>query len=180
MLARMMRRRLWSASLLVGLGLITVSCGASAPASGFTSPTRTPARSLTATISPTATAPAVAIAGCPAPSSQYAYYENPPGPLPTTIPLPPGTLVANSGLGIQAGSVDYALCTPATTPAAIMAFMDSHLPAAGWLGNSVPACNAYHGYPWYKGIYGMVIDINNAPPDSVLWALEICPHVGEN
>jgi hypothetical protein len=49
----------------------------------------------------------------------------------------PGTLVAKLGLGIQAGSVDYSLCTPSTTPAAITTDMDSALPEAGW-GETVP------------------------------------------
>jgi hypothetical protein len=180
MLARMMRSHIWSTSLLVGLSLMTLSCGTSTPAIGATSPTLTPSPPPTATISPTATATSVAIAGCSASSSNYPFFENPPGPLPTTIPLPPGTLVENIGLGVQAGSVEYNLCSPTTTPTAITAFMDSALPAAGWLRNSVPACNAYHGYPWYKGKYGMaiVVDVNSSMPD--LWALEMCPHIGGN
>jgi len=185
MLARMMRSPLWSASLLVGLGLIMESCGASTPAIAVTSPTLTPSPSPTATISPTATATSVVNAACYSASSNVTVtFVNPPGPLLTTIPsgtlpLPPGTLVAQPGMGIQAGSVEYTLCTPGATPAAITAFMDSALPAAGWMRNSVPACNAYHGYPWYKGKYGMdiVVDVNSSMPD--LWALLICPHVGE-
>ena len=178
MLARMVRCRLWAASLLVGLGLITVACGASTPARDVTSPTLTPSPSPTATISPTATATSVSNAACHALSS-YNPFVNPPGPLLTTIPFPPGTLVAQRAMGIQAGSVDYSLCTPATTPAAITAFMDSALPAAGWLRNSVRACNAL-SYPWYKGNYGMAIfvAVNSSMPD--LWALDMCPHVGEN
>jgi len=186
MRARMMRSRIWSASRLVGLGLLTLSCGTSTPAIGVTSPTLTPSSSPTATISPTATATSVAIAGCSAPtaiilggSTVNYHFENPPGPLPTTIPFPPGTLVATSGLGIQAGSVEYNLCTPATTPAAITAFMYSALPAAGWLRKSVRACNA-PSYSWYKGKYGMdiFVDVNSSMPD--VWVLDMCPHVGEN
>lgn len=173
---RMIRCRTWAASLLIGLGLITVACGASTPARGVTS--LTPAPSLTATISPMATAGAVA--GCSAPSMNATYhFENPPGPLPTTIPLPPSTLVDKLAMGIQAGSVNYNLCSPTMTPAAITAFMESALPAAGWMRNSVRACNA-SSYPWYKGKYGMaiVVGVNQSLPH--VWALEICPHVGED
>ena len=181
MLARMMRRHIWSVSLLVGLGLITVACGASTPSRGVTFPTLASSPSLTATISPTATAPSVAIAGCRF-GSPNVTFVNPPGPLLTTIPvpppLPPGTFVAQSGMGIQAGSVHYALCTPGATPAAITAFMDSALPAAGWMRHSVQACNAA-SYDWYKGQYGMDIEVAGfSPPD--VWALDMCPHVGQD
>lgn len=183
MLARMMRRRLWAASLLVGLGLITVACGASTPASGVTSPTLTPAPSPTATItiSPTPTATSVAIAACRF-GSPNVPFVNPPGPFLTTIPvpppLPPGTLVAKFGQGIQAGSVQYTLCTPGATPATITVFMDSALPAAGWMRHSVRACNA-GSYDWYKGQYGMDIEVTGfSPPD--VWALDMCPHVGQD
>lgn len=185
MLARMVRGRLWATSLLVvGLGLITVACGseASTPASGVTSPMLTPPRVPTATITiaPMATATATDVAGCIAPTSNPSYhFENPPGPLPTTIPLPPGTLVNNPGLGISAGSVSYLLCTPTMTSAAITAYMESALPAAGWLRNSVAACNA-HSYPWYKGKYGMAIAVDANPSMPHVWALQVCPHVGEN
>lgn len=173
MLARMMRRRLWAASLLVGLGLITAACGASTPARGITS--LTPSSSPTATITPaaTATATSVAVAGC----TSYPFLETPPGPLPTPIPFPPGTLIENRGMGIQAGSVDYGLCTPGATPAAITAFMNSALPAAGWLRHSAPACTGT-SYDWYKGHYGMdIVFFAYSPPD--LWALVFCPHVGQ-
>lgn len=181
MLARMMWRRLGVAGLLVGLGLITAACGVSAPTHAATSPTLIPALSPTATrtISPTATATSVTIVGCSAPSSDTMYhFETPPGPLPTTIPLPPGTLVGNSGLGIQAGSVDYAFCSPTMTPAAIMAFMDSALPAAGWMKNSVSACNML-SYPWYKGNFGMQIDVNGNSAQPYVWSIQLCPHVGQ-
>src|SRR6185312_11062713 len=178
MLARMMRRHSWSISLLVGLSLITVACGASAPSRGATSPTLTPS-SQTATVSPTATS--VAITGCRF-GSPTVPFVNPPGPLLTTIPLPPplppGTLVAQSGMGVQAGSVQYTLCTPGAAPATITAFMDSALPAAGWMRQSVPACNAA-SYDWYKGHYGMDIEVAGfSPPD--VWALAMCPHVGQD
>jgi hypothetical protein len=181
MLARLMRRHIWPVSLLVGLGLITAACGPSTPSRGVTSPTLTPSPSLTATISPTTTATSVAIAGCRFGSPNMPFV-NPPGPLLPTIPvpppLPPGTLIAQSGLGIQAGSVQYTLCTPGATPATITAFMDSALPAAGWTGHSVPACNAA-SYDWYKGQYGMDIEVAGfSPPD--VWALDMCPHVGQD
>lgn len=181
MLARMMKCRLWSASLLVGLGLVTTSCGASTPAHGIMSPTLTPSPSPTATISPTATAPSAAIAGCRF-GSPNVRFVNPPGPLLTTIPfpppLPPGTLVAQPGMGIQAGSVQYTLCSPGATPATITAFMESALPAAGWMRHSVRACNAA-SYDWYKGQYGMDIEVDGfSPPD--VWALAMCPHVGQD
>jgi hypothetical protein len=176
MLARGLRRHVWSASLLVGLGVITASCGASAPARGLTPPTLTPAPSPTATIAPTPTATTVAIAGCGDP---YPEYESPPGPLPTAIPLSPGTLVATLAQGIQAGSALYHFCTPGTTPAAITAYMVSALPAAGWKRNSVPACTHTQGYPWYKGPYGVDMTDLGAPSASGAWALDICPHVGQ-
>ena len=182
MLARMMWHRLRVACLLIGLGLIMAACGVSARASGVTSPTLTPAPSLTATmtISPMATATSGAIAGCSDPSSNVIHnFENPPGPLPTTISFPRGTLVDNHGLGIQAGSVSYTLCSPTVTPAAITAYMDSALPAAGWLRNSVPACDHAKGYPWYKGNYGMEIDVNANSSLPHVWAIQLCPHVGE-
>jgi hypothetical protein len=177
MLARMMRSHRWSTSLLCGLGLMTLSCGASTPALGVTSPTLTPSPPPTATISPTATATSVTNAAC-GPD-----FVNPPGPFLTTIPvpppLPPGTLVAQPGMGIQAGSVAYDLCTPGATPATITAFMDSALPVAGWMRHSIRACNA-PSYDWYKGIYGMDIVVGSMFPLPDLWALEMCPHVGEN
>lgn len=181
MLARMMRRHIWSVSLLVGLGLIMVACGPSTPSRAVTSPTLTPSPSPTATILPTATAPSVAIAGCSAPSPNTIYhFENPPGPLPTTIPLPPGTLVDTFGLGIQAGSAEYTFCSPTMTPSAITAFMDSTLPAAGWMRNSVPACTHAHGYPWYKGIYGIAIMVGENSAQPHVWAIDMCPHVGQD
>ena len=181
MLARMMRRSIWSVSLLVGLGLITAACGTSTPSRGVTSTTLTPSPSPIATISPTAAATSLAIAGCHF-GSPNVPFVNPPGPLRTTIPvpppLPPGTLVAQFGLGIQAGSVQYTLCTPGATPATITAFMDSALPSAGWTRHSVRACNAA-SYDWYKGHYGMDIEFAGfSPPD--VWALDMCPHVGQD
>lgn len=178
MLARMMRCHIWSESLLVGLGLILVSCGANTPVHSVTSPPLTPAPSPVATISPAAAAKSVAIAGCSEPSANL-QFENPPGPLPTTIPLPPGTFVAPSGFGIQAGSVDYSLCTPTTTPAAITAYMDAALPAGGWMKRSAPGCDHVQGYPWYKGQYGMEIDVNLNPSLPYLWAVQICPQTGQ-
>lgn len=182
MLARMMWRRFRIVCLLIGLGLITAACGANAQSRGVTTPTLTPAPSLTATVtnSPMATATSGDIAGCSDPSSNVIHtFENPPGPLPTTISLPPGTFVDNHGLGIQAGSVNYALCSPTMTPTAITAFMDSALPAAGWLRNSVSACDHAKGYPWYKGNYGMEIDVNVNSSMPHVWAIQLCPHVGE-
>ena len=176
MRARMMRTPLWSTSLLVGLCLLTVACGASTPARGVTSPTLTPSPSPTATISPTATATSVVNAAC-GHSSPYNPYVNPPGPLLTTIPFPPGTLVAQRAMGIGAGSALAYLCTPGATPATITAFMDSALPAAGWLRHSVSACNAGQGYDWYKGHFGMDIVFEGFSPPG--WALDFCPHVGQ-
>ena len=175
MLARMMRSHVWASSLLVGLGVITVSCGASTSAIGVALPTPTPAPSPTATISPTATA-TVGIVGCSAPD-HITRWEHPPGPLPTTIPLPPGTLVGSIGMASQSGNANYNLCTPRATPAAITAFMDSALPAAGWMRNSVTACNL-PSFPWYKGIYGMEIYVDVNPSLPAVWALVVCPHVG--
>lgn len=180
MRARRMWRRLQGAGLFIGLGLITAACGVSAPASGATSLKQPIAPSPTATraISPSATSGA--LAGCSDPSSNVVYnFENPPGPLPTAIPLPSSTLVDNHGLGIQAGSVNYILCSPTMAPAAITAYMQSALPAAGWLQKSAPACDHAHGYPWYKGNYGMEIDVNLDTSAPHVWAIQLCPHVGE-
>jgi hypothetical protein len=180
MLARMMLRRLRGASLLVGLGLITAACGVSAPASGITSPKQSPAPSPTATMAISSTATSDVLAGCSDPSSNVVYnFENPPGSLPISIPLPSSTLVDNHGQGIQAGSVNYTLCSPTMASAAITAYMDSALPAAGWLQNSVPACDHAHGYPWYKGNYGIEIDVNTNTSMPHIWAIQLCPHVGE-
>ena len=186
MLARRMRSRIVSACLLSGLCALTLSCATRAPARAVTSPTLAPSptpsatMSPNATISPTATATSVAIAGCSDPSSNANYhFENPPGPLPTAIPLPPGTLVDNIGQGIQAGSAEYSFCSPTMTPTAIAAYMDSALPAAGWLRNSAPACNNGHGYPWYKGKYGMAIAVNGNPSLPSVWTIAMCPHIGE-
>jgi hypothetical protein len=83
-------------------------------------------------------------------------------------------------MGIQAGSAMYYFCTPGATPAAITAFMDSALPAAGWKRKSARACNA-PSYDWYKGIYGMDIVFNlSSPPLPAVWGLDMCPHLGEN
>jgi hypothetical protein len=66
------------------------------------------------------------------------------------------------------------------TPATITAFMDSALPAAGWMKHSAAACNL-GAYPWYwnKGKYGIVVDDGEIgePPD--MWSIQLCPHVGE-
>ncbi len=172
MFSRMMGSHIWSASLLLGLCLITMSCGASTPTTGSTSPTLTPSPSPTAAVSPSPTTTAIANAAC---SSDF---SNPPGPLPTTIPLPPGTLVNKHSMGIMAGSAGFYLCTPETTEAAITAFMNSALPAAGWMRNSVRACNA-PSYQWFKGKYGMDIVFDSSLFPNV-WVLDICPHVGEN
>jgi hypothetical protein len=174
MRARIMRSPLWSTSLLVGLCLLTVACRASTPALAATSPTLTPSPSPTATISPTATATTVTYAACGYSSSFP--FVNPPGPLLTTIPFPPGTLVAQRAMGIQAGSALAYLCTPGATQATITAFMDSALPAAGWLRHSIPACDAA-SYDWYKGQFGMDIVFEGFSPP--FWALDFCPHVGE-
>jgi hypothetical protein len=64
MLARMMRSRLWSTSLLVGLCSLTVSCAASNPPLAVTSPTLTPCPSPTATND--STAPQTGYPGIPA------------------------------------------------------------------------------------------------------------------
>jgi hypothetical protein len=83
-------------------------------------------------------------------------------------------------MGIMASSVQYTLCTPATAPAAITAFMNSALPAVGWMRHSIRACDAA-SYDWYKGQYGMDIVFfdSSSPPDPDLWALDFCPHVGQ-
>jgi hypothetical protein len=180
MRVRMMRSHLWVASVLVGLGVMTVSCGASTSAIGGTLSTSTPlltptpVPSPTATISPTATA---TIAGCSAPDI-ITRWENPPGPLPTTIPLPPGTLVGSFGMASQGGNENYNLCTPGATPAGITAFMDSALPAAGWMRHGVPICIGA-SYDWYKGIYGMDIFVDVDPSRPAVWALMICADVGQ-
>jgi hypothetical protein len=175
MCARMLRSPLWSTSLLLGLCLLTAACAASTSALAVTSPTLTPSPSPTATIAPTATAVAVANAACG--SSSPFPFVNPPGPLLTTIPFPPGTLVAQRAMGIQAGSALAYLCTPGATPATITAFMNSALPAAGWMRQSVSACNAVQGYDWYKGTYGMDMVFKGFSPP--MWALDFCPHVGQ-
>jgi hypothetical protein len=175
MRARRLKSPFWSTSLLVGQCLLTVACGASTPALAVTSPTLTPAPSPTATISPTATATSVTNAACHA-DSPYDPFVNPPGPLLTTIPFPPGTLVAQRAMGIGAGSALAYLCTPGATPATITAFMDAALPVAGWMRHSVRACNAA-SYDWYKGQYGMDIVFEGFSPP--VWALDFCPHVGE-
>jgi hypothetical protein len=88
--ARMLRSPLWPASLLVGLCVLTASCGASTPARAVPSPTPTPLPSPTATVSPTATAAPLANVECDALNSIP--YVHLPGPLPTTIPVPPAQL----------------------------------------------------------------------------------------
>lgn len=169
-----------SACLLVGLCALTISCRTNTTARGVTSPTLPSAPSPTATLPPTVTATSVAIAGCSDSSSHTNYhFESPPGPLPTAIPLPTGTFVDDTGRGIQAGSVEYSLCSPTMSPAAISGFMDSALPTAGWLRNSAPACNQLHGYSWFKGNYGMDIGVAVNPSLPSVWTLDICPHVGE-
>lgn len=75
--------------------------------------------------------------------------------------------------------MNYNLCTGAMAPAAITAYMDSALPAAGWMKHSVSACNM-GSYPWYKGNYGIEIDVGGNPAQSHVWAIQLCPHVGEN
>jgi hypothetical protein len=118
---------------------------------------------------PNPAATAAALAGCS--TGNASYFEPPPGPLPTTIPLPPGTLVGNFGMGISGGSAAYSLCTPGATPTAITAYMDSALPAAGWTSTSPPGCNVPPGL-WYKGHYGIqVVVAGFSPPD--MWALDI-------
>ena len=92
MRARMLKSPLGSASLLVELCVLTASCGASTPAA--LSPTLTPLPSPTATIAATAT-PA-ANAECH--STRPIPYVHLPGPLPTMIPVPPGTLVLQDGM----------------------------------------------------------------------------------
>jgi hypothetical protein len=175
MRARMMRSPRWAASLLVGLCMLTVSCGASTLGRAIASPTLTPSPSPTATISPTATS--VVFQSCRS-DSGINPWVNPPGPLPTTILVPPGTLVGSFGMSMQVGRVAYYFCTPGATPAGITAFMDSALPAAGWMRHSVPACGGT-SYDWYKGIYGMNIlfDLLGLPPDE--WVFDFCPHVGQ-
>lgn len=137
------------------------------PILAFLTPTTTP--NATATAAANATATAAAIAGCSTGGSFY--FESPPGPLPTTIPLPPGTLVQNHGFGISGGSADYPFCTPGATQAAITAYMDAALPAAGWTRNSPQSCNVPPGL-WYKGHYGIQLVVGGTvPPD--MWALDI-------
>ncbi len=186
MLGRILWRQIWSASLLVGLCLLTISCGASSPALAVASPTPTPpplptltpSPTPTATISPTATETSAVSVGCSTGTAMY--FENPPGPLPTTIPFPPGTLVLNSGLGINAFSAQYALCTPGATQAAITTFMDSALPAAGWTNNKPQGCTV--NFPpdeWYKGIYGIEIVFQpSAPPHQWVLVMDFLNIIG--
>src|SRR5579884_359182 len=169
MIIRNVRSHIEPASLLLGLCLMTLSCGASTPATGTISPTLTPSPSPAAMVSPTATATAVSNTVC-GPNA-----VPPPGPLPTTIPLPPGTLVNKHSMGIMAGSVEYPLCTPATTQAAIMAFMESAMPAAGWATTGEKGCTGAP-YQWFKGKYGVRII---TPITLPVWYLDICPHIGE-
>lgn len=191
MRGRGMRGRRWSVTFLVGLGVLAVACAgapAGTTASGLTSSTATlaplsspsPSPSPMAGIAPTGvpTPTFVAVAGCTDAAPQVQFVK-PPGPLPTAIPLPPGTYVGNVGQGIQAGSALYTLCSPGRTSAEIMAFMDAALPAAGWLRNSVPACTHGQGYPWYKGKYGLDLGDDGGASSSDIWGMDICPHVGE-
>jgi hypothetical protein len=200
MRARTMRSFIWSASFLAGAcllgvvlllsacasqqaGISTAEATPSAvvaptvpaltptpyPISAFLTPTTTP--NATATSAANATATSAVIAGCSTGGSFY--FESPPGPLPTTIPLPPGTLVQNHGFGISGGSADYPLCTPGATQAAITAYMDAALPAAGWTRTSPPGCNV--NFPpglWYKGHYGIQLVVGGTlPPDQ--WGLDV-------
>jgi hypothetical protein len=98
------------------------------------------------------------------------YFESPPGPLPTTMPLPPGTLVETLVMAYNPVGAVYYVCTPGATPAAITAYMESALPAAGWTRNSPQGCNVPPGL-WYKGHYGIQVVVSGfSPPE---WALDI-------
>jgi hypothetical protein len=176
--ARMLRSPLWPASLLVGLCVLTASCGASTPARAVPSPTPTPLPSPTATVSPTATAAPLANVDCDALNSIP--YVHLPGPLPTTIPVPPGTVVLQYGFSYPGDATYYHFCTPKATHATITAYMDAALPAAGWRRQSIHACNA-PSYDWYKGIYGidLLFSLSDPPDDPQQWALNMCAHVGQ-
>jgi hypothetical protein len=131
-------------------------------------PTPYPTTTATPLIgTPNAMATAAASAGCSTPSP-YLYFEKPPGPLQTTIPFPPGTLVQNTGMGINGISAMYYFCTLGATRAGITAYLESALPAAGWTRNSAGACNLPSDM-WYKGQYGIeiVFDGFSLP----MWAL---------
>jgi hypothetical protein len=133
-------------------------------------PTPYPTATTTPLIgTPNATATAAALAGCSTPYPDL-YFEKPPGPLQTTIPFPPATLVENYGRGINGISAMYYFCTPRATRAGIMAYLESALPAAGWTRNSAGACNLPSDL-WYKGQYGIeiVVDGFSLP----MWALDM-------
>ena len=87
------------------------------------------------------------------------------------MPLPPGTLVQNRGMGINGVSAMYYFYTPGATQAGITAYMDSALPAAGWMSNGDGACNLPSDV-WYKGHYGIQIVVAGFSP-SDMWALDI-------
>jgi hypothetical protein len=194
MRARMLRSPLWSASLLAGACLVGVvlllgACASqqvgisaadatlTAAAAPVITVTVTPYATATVLVPPTptpnATAMAAASLGCRSDSSLY--FENPPGPLPTTVPLPPGTLVQNQTLGISGGSAMYYLCTPGATHAAITAYMDDALPAGGWTTTTPPRLSCISGTvvqgQWYKGHYGIYIDFTDSSLPG--WAMDI-------
>ena len=162
--------------LVIGIMLLAVACSTSTPVASQPPPTATVILTDTATPTDvpvsTSTVPP-AIPGCPG------IFTLPPGQgdLPPTIPLPPHTVVAIPQ-GINAGSVMYGLCTPSATQETITQFMNTSLPAAGWITTGIRACNAGpNGYQWYKGVDGISLSFGTQSP-SPYWALVVCPHVG--
>lgn len=187
---RMMRSHLCSTSFLAGaclLGAVLLVSGCASQQAAAATPTDvafptypvvTPYPTVTAIVPPTptpnATTATATAEGCRTPSG-YQYFENPPGPLQTTIPFPPGTLVLNQGMGYAGDGAVYYFCTPGATHASITTYLASALPAAGWTTNS-PHCAAH--FPpglWYKGNYAIQIDFYDSSLPG--WALDIM-HLG--
>jgi hypothetical protein len=168
---------------LLGMVLLLSACASPQAAEATptdvafpTYPVVTPYPTSTAfspTITPNATAVAAASVGCGTPYPDV-YFEKPPGPLPTTIPLPPGTLVQNFGMGYAGDGAVYYFCTPGAKQAVVTAYMDAALPAAGWTSNNPPGCNFPPGQ-WYKGRYAIqiVFDGSSLPK----WSIAI-NHIG--
>jgi hypothetical protein len=172
---RMMRSPRWAASLLVGLCVLTASCGVSTPA--VLSPTLTPLPSPTATLSATATP----IANGECHSLTPIPYVHLPGPLPTTIPVPAGTVVLQYGMSYPGDATFYYFCTPKATHATITAYMEASLPAAGWRRQSIRGC-INQSFDWYKGLYAfdILFSLSDPPDDPQQWQLNLCPHVGQH
>ena len=171
-----MRSPRWAASLFVGLCVLMASCRASTPA--VLSPTLTPLPSPTATLAPTTTATPVANEACHTLNSIP--YVLLPGPLPTTIPVPPGTVVLQHGMSYSGDATIYHLCTPKATHATITAYMEAALPAAGWRRQGIQGC-INQSFDWYKGIYGFDIwfSLSDPPEDPQQWQLNLCARLGQ-